>query len=115
MRVCRFLEVSPLVGETRRSWLLRREGAAPYVSEGIQTMIWTDSEVAAPHWSVAVAVMTGWEASLPPVERNATIDSPVPRKPWVLEDQVTMITSPFGSLAIAESATFAPQSLRSAS
>jgi hypothetical protein len=73
-------------------------------------MICTDADVAVPHWSVAVAVITGCDASDLPVESHATIDSPVPRNPCVEDDQVTVTSSPFGSEAIEDKATLAPKS-----
>jgi hypothetical protein len=80
------------------------------VSDGIHTIICTDTDVAVPHWSLAVAVMTGCEASDLPVESHVTIDSPVPRNPCVDDDHVTVTVSPFGSEAIEDRATFAPKS-----
>jgi len=59
--------------------------------------------------------MIGWEASYPPVDNHATIDSPVPSPPWVLDDQRTVTGSPFGSDVMADNATNAPKSERSAS
>ncbi|HSJ27987.1 MAG TPA: hypothetical protein VLB67_07225 [Acidimicrobiia bacterium] len=76
-----------------------------YASEGIQTMIWAEAEVATPHWSVAVAVMMGWLASEPRVEIQATIEVPVPNDPQPGADQRTSTVSPLGSDALADRVT----------
>jgi len=72
-------------------------------------MIWTLDSVDTPHWSVAFAVIVGWEESNWPVLRIATIDSPVPRAPSLLEDHWTVTSSPFGSETMAERDTAAPK------
>lgn len=72
-----------------------------YVSEGIQTMIWTDADVTAPHLSVTVAVMTGCMASLPCVEIHTVADGPEAMAPWVLDVQRTVVASPSGSAGTA--------------
>ena len=65
-------------------------------------MIWMESDVEVPHRSTAVAVITGWVASLPRVENHAVTDSPVPMKPWVLAVHRISKGSPLGSSAVAD-------------
>ena len=71
--------------------------------DDVQTMTWTDADVEVPHWSTAVAVMTGWAASDPLVESHTVLVSPVPREPSVFADQRISTESPSGSDAEAES------------